>query len=186
MYKIIEWNEKLDLSEFYAECSKRGFINNSSQKMMIDCFKNEKEWNAWILYKDSKAIGSVVVHSFDDMMGPNSYRILARTCVLDGVVNGGGLGTPRKYIQQHQNITCQFFIPLCIEWCGKGNKLYATSNESKEASQKLVHNIYFPLLAKQGEFKKIKNIYYRYTNQTVWQLDPDKFLENLSKYPRWN
>jgi len=42
MYKIIPWSEDLDLSNFYAEADRRGFVNNASQKAMIDCFRNER------------------------------------------------------------------------------------------------------------------------------------------------
>jgi len=68
MHKTIEWSQDLDLTEFYSEATHRGFINNSSQKTMIDCFRNEREWNAWILYKNNRAIGSVAAHSFDDVV----------------------------------------------------------------------------------------------------------------------
>jgi len=36
-----------------------------------------------------------------------------------------------------------------------------------------------------GQMKRIKEIEYRGTQQTVWQLFPNKFLEELEKYPRW-
>lgn len=186
MYKMVEWSSSLNLEEFYAEAASRGHINNSSQKVMVDCFRNEERSQVWILYKNNCAIGSVAAHKFPEM-GPNAYRILTRTCVLDGVIpnNGKGLGTGRWYIQQHQNTTCQFFIPKMIEWCGIDADMYATSNQLDGASQRKVHNIYFPLLECQGEFARIKEIHYRGTEQTVWKLNPYKFNENLSKYPRW-
>jgi hypothetical protein len=37
-----------------------------------------------------------------------------------------------------------------------------------------------------GQMKRITEMNYRGTNQTVWQLYPDKFYEELAKYPRWN
>lgn len=184
--KIIEWNENLDLKEFYAESARRGFVNNSSQKNMIDCFKNEKEWNAWILYKNNKPIASVAAHTFDSLMGEKTYRILARTCVLDGV-RSKGLMTAKTAIEQHQNITDQFLLPTCLKWVNGRGKVYATSNQSKEASQKLVHNYYFPILERLGIVKKIiPNITYRYTEQTVWEINEARFFEHLKKFPRWN
>ena len=45
MYKMVEWNETLDLEEFYQEAERRGHRNNANQKSMIDCFKNEDKWN---------------------------------------------------------------------------------------------------------------------------------------------
>jgi hypothetical protein len=32
---------------------------------------------------------------------------------------------------------------------------------------------------------KIKEVHYRHTDQTVWEIHPDKFYENLELYPRW-
>jgi hypothetical protein len=36
-----------------------------------------------------------------------------------------------------------------------------------------------------GQMQRVKNLYYRGTSQTVWELFPNKFLEELGKYPRW-
>jgi hypothetical protein len=33
--------------------------------------------------------------------------------------------------------------------------------------------------------KRISQMLYRGTEQTIWQLYPDKFLEELAKYPQW-
>ena len=183
MYKIVPWSEDLDLTEFYAEAESRGFANNASQRAMIDCFRNEPEWAAWILYKDDKAVGSVAAHSFD-IMGYDCYRVLSRTCTFGEARPSGGLITPRKLIAQHQNLTDQFLLPACIEWT-KGKRIFATSNESTVASQRLVHRHYFPTLEKLGIVSKIGDIFYRNTEQTVWQIFPDKFLKNLELYPRW-
>lgn len=187
MHKLVQWNEDLNLTDFYTEAKRRGHVNNSSQKVMVDCFRNEEQAQVWILYKDCQAIGSVAAHTFPEM-GGNSYRILARTCVLDGVINPSntkGLGTGKRYIQQHQNITCQFYVPKMIEWCGIDSNMYATSNQLSGGSQRKVHNIYFPLLERQGEFTKVKEIHYRGTDQTVWKLNPHVFLKNLNCNPRW-
>jgi hypothetical protein len=37
-----------------------------------------------------------------------------------------------------------------------------------------------------GQMKRIKEIDYRGTRQTVWQLYADKFLKELNNHPRWN
>ena len=42
---MVEWNEDLDLAEFYAEAGRRGHVNNASQKVMVDCFRNEKRYS---------------------------------------------------------------------------------------------------------------------------------------------
>jgi hypothetical protein len=182
MYKIIPWSTDLDLTEFYSEANCRGFVNNSSQKAMVDCFNNEQEKQVWILYQNDKAVGSVAAHSFPEM-GQNSYRVLARTCTFGEARQNSGLITPKRLIAEHQNLTDQFLLPACIDWA-KG-ELYATSNESTVASQRLVHKHYFPTLEKLGIVKFICNLNYRNTDQAVWQIYPDKFLKNLSKYPQW-
>lgn len=183
MYKIIKWSEDLDLTEFYLEADRRGFKNNSSQRSMIDCFKNEREWSVWILYYDSVAVGSVAAHSFHEM-GADSYRIAARTCVFTDMLPVNTLRT-RNQIITHQHITSQFLIPECIKWVPDGSNLYITSNESEVGTQRLVHKIFGPAMEESGQMKYVKDIFYRGTIQSVWQLYPDKFLEELEKYPRW-
>jgi hypothetical protein len=187
LYKIVPWSNDLDLSEFYKEAEQRGFVNNSSQHMIADCFRNEREWQTWILYYKEKPVGSVVAHSFDDVMGPNSYRIAARTCVFTDKISGP-YGTALRTISvitEHQNPTAQFLIPACIDWCAKGSNLYITTNESSVGTQRKVHNIFGPTLEKLGVMKRIKDVYYRGTEQTVWQLFPDRFYQELNKFPRW-
>jgi hypothetical protein len=185
MFKLIEWSSSLDLTDFYKEASLRGFVNNSNQKIMIDCFQNEKEMNAWILYQDEKPIGSVVAHSFDDVMGENSYRVLTRVCTFAEARQGHGLITPKRLVGEHQNLTDQFLLPQCIEWVNGRGRMFSTSNESKEASQRLVHRYYFPTLEKLGIVSRIKDVLYRGITQTVWEIHPDEFYTNLERYPRW-
>lgn len=182
MYTVVKWSESLDLADFYKEAASRGFVNNASQKAMIDCFDNELEKQVWILYQDSKAVGSVAAHSFTPM-GPTAYRVLARTCTFGTARPTSGLITPKKLIAEHQNLTDQFLLPACINWA-KG-ELYATSNESTAASQRLVHRHYFPTLAKLGIVERVCEMNYRSTDQTVWRIYPDKFLTNLERYPKW-
>jgi len=185
MYKIIPWSEELDLAEFYTNAGTRGFINNASQKMLVDCFRNEREFQVWILYYNGVAVGSVAAHSFDDVMGKDSYRIAARTCVFSDMLPLHSLRT-RNQIVTHQHVTSQFLIPQCIEWCPPWANLYITSNENDAGTQKLVHNIFGPAMEKTGQMKRIKDVVYRNTPQTVWELYPNNFFEELNKYPRWN
>lgn len=184
MYKIVPWTEDLELSNFYHEAEKRGFKNNSSKRMLIDSFRNEKEWAVWILYYNDEAVGSVAAHSFDDVMGPRSYRIAARTCVFTDRLPLNTLRT-KNQIVTHQHVTSQFLIPTCIDWTPKGSRLFITSNENEIGTQKLVHRIFGPAMEETGQMKKIKDIFYRGTNQTVWEIYPNRFYEELNKHPRW-
>jgi hypothetical protein len=187
MYRVIPWTADLALENFYAEAKSRGFENNSSQKVLVDCFNNETHKQVWILYYKDQAVGSVAAHSFPEM-GKNSYRIAARTCVFTDQLPGAygkGLRTI-SVITQHQNPTAQFLIPACIAWAPEGSDLYITSNESSVGTQRLVHSIFGPAMEKMGLMKRVRDMEYRGTQQTVWQLFPTLFLENLAKFPKWN
>jgi len=184
MFKIINWTKELDLQDFYENAAYRGFENNASQHMLIDCFRKEQEWNVWILYYNNEAVGSVAAHSFDDVMGPNSYRVAARTCVFTDKLPLVSLRTKNQIIT-HQHATSQFLIPACLNWIPKDAQAYITSNEKAAGTQRIVHRIYGPAMEKSGQMKRIKEINYRGTNQTVWEIYPDKFFTELNKYPRW-
>lgn len=178
MYKIIPWTPELDLTEFYAEAGRRGFVNNASQKSMIDCFRNEREWCVWILYYNNKAVGSVGAHSIDE-----GYRICARTCVLSDLLPATTLRT-RNQIATHQHYTAQFFMPACIEWA-KGD-MYITTHASDVGTQRLVHTIWGPTLEKTGVLTRAFEKEYRGHVQTFWKLNSSVFLEQLNKVERWN
>jgi hypothetical protein len=178
MYKVIPWSSELDLSAFYKEADKRGFVNNNSQQTMIDCFRNEKEWQVWILYYNNIAVGSVAAHSIDE-----GYRICARTCVLTDLIPTNTLRT-RNQIINHQHVTAQFLMPACIEWVGN-NDMYITSHPSEVGTQRLVHKIWGPALESTGALTRAFEKDYRGHVQTFWKLNKDVFLEQLNKVPKW-
>jgi hypothetical protein len=184
MYQIISWNPDLDLTDFYNNAKSRGFENNASQKMLVDCFNNEREKQVWILYYNDVAVGSVAAHSFDDVMGEDSYRIAVRTCVFSDLLPYRSLRTKNEIVT-HQHVTSQFLIPVCIEWAPPWANLYITTNQNDSGTQKLVHKIFAPAMESTGQMKRIKDVEYRGTKQTVWQLFQDKFLKELDRYPRW-
>ena len=183
MYKMIPWSDDLDLHEFYKTALQKGYNNNSSKKTLVDCFNNEKEKSVWILYYNRKPVGSVAAHSLE-LFGNKSYRICARTCVFTDRLPLTSLRTI-KGIVEHQNITAQFFIPTCINWAGIENNLYISSNESMEASQRLVHNIFCPALEKTGNLSYKGDFFYRGHIQSFWKLNVEKFYQDLEKYGRW-
>jgi hypothetical protein len=187
MYKIVPFTDDLDLSNFYYEASIRGFTNNSSKKSLVDCFINEREKQVFILYFNDIAIGSVGAHSFDDVMGKNSYRIAARTCVFTNYLDKDYNKALRtiSVITKHQNPTAQFLIPACLNWVPENSKLYITSNESLVGTQRLVHKIFGPAMEKQNVMKRIKEVFYRGSIQTVWEFFPKEFLIQLNNNKRW-
>jgi hypothetical protein len=179
MYTIIPWTADLNLSEFYADAAHKGFVNNSSQAAMIDCFRNEASWGVWILYYNNIAVGSVAAHTIDE-----GVRICARTCVLTHLLPTNTLRT-RNQIISHQHVTAQFFIPKCIEWANDKGDMYITTHPSDVGTQKLVHNIYAPSLEKTNVLSRSFEREYRGHTQTFWKLNPNVFLEQLNRYPRW-
>lgn len=184
MYEIKKWTPDLKLKRFYKEAKRRGFKNNSSQKDLVEAFYNEKEWCVWILYYNNEPVGSVAAHSFDDLMGPNTYRIAARTCVFTDKLPLHSLRT-RNQIVTHQHATSQFLIPTCLRWLPENSRAFITSNEKETGTQRLVHKIYFPAMEKKGLVSRIDDFYYRWTIQTVWEIHKDKFLQDLEQYPKW-
>lgn len=181
---MVEWSNKLDLSQFYQDAYNNGYLNNSSEDVLVRCFDNEKEKQVWILYHQQNPIGSVAAHSLD-LFDNQSYRICVRTCVLYNVQQTG-LGTRNKLIVQHQNITNQFYIPKAIEWAGIDKDLYISTHDSNFASQSMVHRTYCPIMEKMGILENVGEYFYRGHYQSFWKLNSKKFLNDLYKYPRWN
>ena len=183
MYKIIPFSDDLDLDDFYAKAKAKGFENNSSRFWLKDCFRNEKESQTWILYYNDNPVGSVAAHSFPEM-GENAYRIAARTCIFTDELPINSLRTITGIVT-HQNATAQFLIPACIDWAGRNNDLYITSNENESGSQRLVHRIFFPALVKTGQAELACEMEYRGTVQSVWKINVNRFYEELEKQGKW-
>ena len=178
MYSIVKWVPELDLTDFYIYCASKGFVNNASQKAMIDCFCNEREWCVWILFYNDVAVGSVAAHSIDE-----GYRICARTCVLSDLLPLNTLRT-RNQIVTHQHVTAQYLMPACIEWVADKGDMYITSHPSEVGTQRLVHTIWGPSLEKTGVLTRAFEKNYRGHLQTFWKLNADVFLEQLRNTPK--
>lgn len=183
-YRLIPYSENLDLSEFYAECDRRGFQNNSSQRAMFDCFRNEREWAGWLLEYNQEIVGGVCAHSFDDVMGAGSYRLLTRTVVFSDRCHRQ-VHSVRGFIHQHQSVASQIYIPAAIAWAGTGKRFFATSNNNQIGDQQRVNRVWFPKNAQQGTFKNAGEIHYRGWDQTVWELNLDTYYQQLRDCPKW-
>lgn len=184
MYEISEYKRDMDLSFFYKRCEQKRFLNNASQKRLIESFDRQKFYKLWILFYNNLPVGTTAAHDFDEIMGENSYRICVRTCVLSELLPIKHIRT-KDGIINHQNIVSQIFIPTIINSLPVNSGLYITSCKKDEASMRLVDGIWAKLLMKQESLKKIKNVFYRGVEQTVWQLIPKIFLSNLYQHPRW-
>ena len=175
MYKIVPWSEELDLRDFYSYCESKGFVNNASQKAMIDCFRNEREWCVWILYCNDTAVGSVAAHSIDE-----GYRICARTCVLSDLLTLNTLRT-RNQIATHNHVTAQYLMPACIEWVGGKGDMYITSHPSEVGTQRLVHRVWGPAMEEVGVITQAFEKEYRGHVQTFCKVNRSVLLEQMEK-----
>jgi hypothetical protein len=184
-YKLIEYTPELDLSEFYGEAEKRGFENNHSQKSMFDCFRNEREWKGWMLEYNGRYVGGVCAHSFDDVMGPNTYRILARTCVFTDFTHRPSFYTKSTSIIGQQCAAAQFYVPIALQHFGVDNKFYATSNANPVGNQQRVNRLWFPVQEKLERFKLVKTQFYRGCNQNIWELNVANWCSSIATYDQW-
>lgn len=182
-YDTCVWAPDLDLTSFYNECQRRGFHNNSSQSILIDAFRRERDFCAWILYYKGDPIGSVVAHTLDLFDG-RSFRIAARACVLTDKTDRASVRTLRQ-IEQHQNHTAQFLLPACIEWAGRDSDMYISTSERDVASQVSMHRICMPAFQKHGMVDFVGDVLYRNQKQSFWKLNVDTFYQQLNANPRW-
>ena len=178
MFKLTKYNDSVDLNDFYNKAAQRGYENNSNQKIMIDSLRNERDWAFWLLYYNEQIVGTTGAHSLN-MFDHLSYRICVRTCVLTDLLPFKHLRKLDFTIKKHQNVTAQFLIPVCIEYCPSDADLYITSNKSPVASQNLVHTIFCPALASIGALTKTCEAEYRGHTQTFWKLNKETFMKQL-------
>lgn len=184
-YRLVEYTPDLDLSVFYAEADKRRYENNNSQKAMFDCFSNEKSWAGWMLTYNNEYVGGVCIHSFNDVMGEGSYRILARTCVFTEKTHKPWPYTRKNSIVNQQCVAAQFYIPMSIKWAGPNTRLFATSNSNEMGNQRRVNNLWFPEQEKLKRFDHVKKVYYRGCEQNVWELNIDNFWKSIHDNEIW-
>lgn len=176
LFRMVKWTPSLDLRSFYNRCKQRGFINNASEKALINSLRKEREWCVWILYYNNTAVASVAAHTIEE-----GYRVCARTCVLSDLLPFKTLRT-RKQIASHDHITAQYLMPTCIEWAKE--PMYITSHPSNVGTQRLVHTIWGPTMEKAGVVTRAFEKQYKNHMQTFWLLHKDVFMQQLAKN-RW-
>jgi hypothetical protein len=183
MYKIVDFDTSIDLSDFYKSAAHRGFLNNSNQKVLYESFTHFEKFKVWLLYYDDICIGSVAAHSLEELrfLGNNAFRIAARTCVLTDQDKKHPSLRTRNQILTHQNVTAQILLPICVEWAGKKNNLYITSNENKHGTQRHVHKIYCPALNSTGALEDSIELEYRLSLQSFWKMNVDVFYNQLGE-----
>jgi len=184
MFYIQEYNEDLDLSEYYRLASERGFYNNNTKEKLIDTWLHMDRWQVWLLYYNEIIVGSIAAHSLEELgvLG-DAYRIAARTCTFDDLIGQRKtLRTPNTIIAKHQNLTAQFLLPLCIEWAGKNKNLYISSNENDTGTQKYVHRLYCPGLKKVNILEESIELEYRGAIQSFWRMNVPEFYRQMEEF----
>lgn len=183
MYKIVPYSDSLDLEEFYSMATNRGFYNNNSKQVLVDTFSHCDRYQTWMLYYNNRAVGSVSAHSLEELgiLG-NSYRIGARLCSFDHLIGDRKtLRTRNTVLVNHQSLTSQFLVPICIEWAGRNKNLYLSTNENKVGTQRLVHQIACPVWKKTRILDNPIELEYRTAIQSFWKLDVENFYNQLGK-----
>jgi len=184
-FELVPYSDRFDLTEFYNTAKQKGFVNNSSKKMLIDSLSKEDRWQVWLLCWKGKVIGSTAAHSFPEM-GPDSYRIACRICTFtDTLPKEYQVVRTRDTIRNHQTTTQQFFQPAGIMWAGFNKNYYVTTNENAEGTQRLVHSIVAPTLESTGVYTRITDMDYRGTRQTVWRVNADIYFDQLQHVKAW-
>lgn len=184
MYRIEKYDGLQDLSNFYKIANSRGFYNNSNEDVLYNNLKHLNDYAVHLLYYNNICVGSVATHSLEELniLGKNCYRIAARTCLLPH--NKISRIYTRNQITHHQGPAPQMLIPISIEYAGKNNNLYISSNENSTGTQQHVHKFYCPLLHKIGILQDPVELEYRESFQFFWKMNVDVFYEQLS-YNQW-
>ena len=151
--------------------------------MLVETIAKEDQWQVWMLLYNNMIVGSTAAHSFPEM-GPNSDRIAVRTCAFTDMMHITRART-RQGVVEHQHVSPQYFMTAGIEYFGKENNFFITSNGNAAGTQRRVHRTWAPLLQREGTLSKECDLHYRGTDQTVWRVNVDKFYEDLDRYGRW-
>jgi hypothetical protein len=157
------------VEEFLAECDKRNFKNNSSLKALKWdwCTSEGGKWFGTV--KQGKIVSMSGIHPFKD-----GYRALFRGAQLES--------RHVKGLNRYQFQSWPFYahLPLQIEWARwqGSDKIYITTNVTNDESGRMnrVHKSFVPL-EKAGVVTHcgIEEVFY--TQQSVWQLNVDRYFE---------
>jgi len=159
-----------DVVVFANKCSQRGFMNNADLKVMKWewCLEN----GAWFAtYKDNNIISITGVHKFKD-----GYRALFRGAQLETRPVAG----LNRYQMQSYGM-CDH-LPLQIEFAN-GLPVYITTNITNDESGRMnrIHKS-FSVMAKSDMLTHIGDEEVFYVQQSIWQVNVDRYFEIRSRY----
>lgn len=171
------------LEKFCKSCQEQGYKNNQS----LDAIK--LEWcldhggQFFLTYLDDVIISISGCHPLPEV-GTDVYRILFRGATLEQYQNHLGI-TSKTHMT---SIPFYTHIPLAIDWVKRNKRLVITTNWNNPTivSMNKSHRV-LGLLAKQGIVDcLIEKTELFYTEQTVWQLNTDRYLEARHQFKQRN
>ena len=163
------------LEKFCSMCQMQGYKNNESFDTMRLEWCLDQGGQFFLTYLDNDIISVSGCHPLPQV-GKDVYRVLFRGATLKEHQNHLGV------ISKTHMTSIPFYthIPLAIDWIKPygDKKLVITTNWNNPeiASMNKSHNV-LGLLARQGIVDcLVEKIDLFYTEQTVWQLNVDKYL----------
>lgn len=177
--KLLEDSDYSKLSIFCKECEQYGFINNKDfAAMKVDKIKMPYgQYYIAIDLATDKIFSVAGVHEFPEM-GPNSYRCLFRGAQLPTY-------TPKWSMNMfNSGLHFSYFLYYQI-LLFPDSDLYITTNISTDsgARSSAIDRVMMPRMEKMGIWELYKsNITIFYTQQNVWKINKDRYLELRSEW----
>lgn len=184
MYKLDIYNGTQDLTNFYAGAEAKGFYNNHNKTVLIDYIDNHEDATLFLLYYKDNVVGTSVSHSLQQLgiLGKDAYRISARTCVINDLVDGERAHAVHNYRHSPMNHwTSQMLTPVCMHYVGIDKPQYISTNTLETGSQSRVHTIWSKIMHDQGYLTDPIELEYKGAFQTFWKVDTKFYMKKLNE-----
>jgi hypothetical protein len=163
-----------DLEQYFKKCSSHGFKNNASAEAIKLDWCLDLGGQFFLTYADDQVVSVSGCHPLPEL-GEKVYRILFRGATLPQYQNF--LNVVSK---THMNsITFLHHVPKEIDWAKEVGytKFVVTTNwDNPEIPSMNKSHRTFKLLERQGIVKCLEEkIKLFYTDQTVWELNVDRY-----------
>ena len=165
-----------DLEVFCQKAWKLGYTNNSSLKAMrYDWCKENGEY--YCAMQDDRIIAVAGCHTLPEV-GDDAWRILFRGCELPGTSPYKGLNKG-----DWNSVTQRDFIPKFIDYIPSTNLYISTNTDNEHAGKAVRNHRLMNILAKQKDayIDNMGDMVLYDTQQTIWKLNIDQYLNRRSK-----
>lgn len=188
-YWKLETYKNQDLSQWFATAEKKGYYNNSSAEMLFNLLETEEDAKLFLLYYKDNIVGNVIAHKIKSLniLGKNAFRIAARLCVANNLIDGEREFKSLRSVNQeinHDHVSAQFLYPACIEYAGRENPLYISTLNDPIASQRAIHKRWAPYWHRMGILDAPIELEYRMKFQSFWKFNVENFYSSL-RQQRW-